>query len=434
MVRFLVIIFLMLFSLTSQAAVWVESNQWSPAFEARFSEWVRTEWRTDFFSRKLLSNGQKNPYHGLRVDCADTVYSMRLIFAYENRLPFVIQDPTASGRTISNKMSRWDGQSEIQKVRNFLYFIYEVGSTRSLPNDTYPVAVSRDNIRSGALILTTKTNHHSWTVKEILPIGVPYLVYNSVVGAHSGLGLKERQSWPNPAWVFEGDFSVGGNGGFRYWRPAASLNRPVWEVPGYSDEQYRIPLSKWVRYVQSRLAVRTETDDQMFTRLMKAACAELNDRVGAVTEALVYLNKNPRCMKYVDYDNYSTPSRDQRAYDELIGLRRAYRETLQINGGNQISPAILAQLNKIFPAITQSAKSEVAIMQPQSITAASVCETEYLPGKLMDLAEWKRRMFAGLISNNPHDPGSIRWGEIRGPSQRARSCESWDHWAPDLKD
>ncbi|MNY70530.1 hypothetical protein D3C86_2086850 [compost metagenome] len=50
----------------------------------------------------------------------------------------------------------------------------------------------------------------------------------------------------------------------------------------------------------------------------------------------------------------------------------------------------------------------------------------------MDLAEFKRRMFAGLISNNPHETAEYRWGERRGPSQRALSCESWDPWSPDL--
>ncbi|MEN0060170.1 MAG: hypothetical protein AAGB31_15130, partial [Bdellovibrio sp.] len=104
------------------AAVWSDVNEWSPEFENSFAEWVRREWQTDFFSRKTLRNGQSNPYHGFRADCADTVYSMRIVFAYENRLPFVMKDPTASGRTLSNRMSRWDHQSELQRVRSFLWF------------------------------------------------------------------------------------------------------------------------------------------------------------------------------------------------------------------------------------------------------------------------------------------------------------------------
>ncbi len=432
MLRNLLFSISLILSASANAAVWTDVNQWSTAYENRFAEWVRSEWRVDFFSRKYLPNGQSNPYYGLRVDCADTVYSMRIIFSYENRLPFVAQDPTASGKTISNKMSRWDKENEITRLRNFLWFIYETMSTRSLPNDTYPIAVSRDTIRSGALMATTKKNHHSWTVKEILPIGVPHLVYNSVVGANSGYGLQERQSWPNPDWVFETDFTPTGHAGFRYWRPASHINKPVWEVPGYSEEQYRIPLSQWVRYVQNRLALRQETDNQLITRLMKTTCEGLTGRVTAVNDGLGYLKKISRCMDYATYDTYSTPNRDRRVFDDFMSLRRSYREILQINGGNQLSADLVTQLNKIFPAIQKSVATEAAQMTVQGLTSASVCVTEYLPGRSMDLAEFKRRLFLGLISNNPHDDGSYRWGEVRGPSQRARSCQSWDPWSPDL--
>lgn len=424
--------FSFLLSLSTEAAVWTAVNQWSPAFEDRFAEWVKSEWRTDFFSRKYLANGQSNPYYGLRVDCADTVYSMRIIFSYENRLPFVIQDPTASGKTISNQMGRWDSKTEINRVRNFLWFIYETVSTRSLPNDTYPVAVSRETIRSGGLMATTKKNHHSWTIKEILPVGVPYLVFNSVVGAESGLALKERQSWPNPGWVFEGDFTPSGNAGFRYWRPAAYINKPVWQVPGYSEEQYRIPLNKWVSYVQNHLALSKETDTQLMNRLLKASCDGLLERVPAVKEGIDYLKNHPRCMDYATYDMYSTPSRDHRIFDDLMSLRRSYRQILRSNGGNQLPITLIQQLNKIFPFINQTAKVEASQMPVQTINGSSLCVISYLPGKKMDLAEFKRRMFAGVISNNPHDNGEIRWGDMRGPSDLARKCQSWDNWSPDL--
>ncbi|WP_374033636.1 hypothetical protein ACES2I_12925 [Bdellovibrio bacteriovorus] len=432
MLRSLLMFVMLLMGTAANAAVWTEVNEWSQAYEDRYAEWVRAEWRTDFFSRKSLRNGQSNPYYGLRVDCADTVYSMRIIFAYENRLPFVAQDPTAAGKTISNKMSRWDGQSENQRVRNFLWYIYGVMSTRSLPNDTYPVAINRNTIRSGGLMATSKKNHHSWTIKEILPIGVPYLVYNSVVGANSGYGLQERQSWPNPDWVFEGDYSVNSGAGFRYWRPASALNKPVWQSPGYSDEQFKIPLNKWVRHVQSRLALRQETDDQLVARLIKTTCSGFADRVTSINEGLDYLKRNNKCMDYATYDTYSTPNRDRRIFDDFMSLRRAYKEILQINGGNQLSASTKAQLDKIFPAISLSAAQETSRMAAQTVTSASVCVVDYLPGRKMDLAEFKRRLFQGLISNNPHDGGEYRWGEARGPSQRARTCQSWDHWAPDL--
>lgn len=247
---------------SAKAAVWNNVNEWSPAWEQRFADWVQSSWQIDFFARKTLPNGQSNPYYGLRTDCADTVYSARIVFAYENSLPFVMQDPTASGRTLSNKMTRFDAQSESRRIKSFLSYMYDMVSTRSLPNDTYPVAISRDTVHSGGLMLTTTKNHHSWSIKEILPIGVPHFVFNSTVGATTGSMLQQRQSWPNPDWVFEGDKTPTGNAGFRYWRPEAYLNQPVWKTPGYSEEQYRVPMNKWVRYAQTRLALSHETDEQ----------------------------------------------------------------------------------------------------------------------------------------------------------------------------
>lgn len=414
------------------AAVWTDVNQWSPDWENRYSSWVKNEWNKYFFSRQLLPNGQSNPYYGFRVDCADAVYSMRLIFAYENRLPFVIKDPTYSAARISNKMSRWDHRREIERVRSFLYYIHETTSTRSLPGDTYPVAISRKTIRSGGVLATTAVNHHSWTLKEILPIGVPYLVYNSVVGSHSGFTMQERKSWPNPNWVFEGDFSSSSGAGFRYWRPASSLSKPVWEVPGYSTEQFQIPLSKWTKTLQSRLATHQEDDTSMITRLVENVCVGFKDRVSYVNEALSYKRQYPSCMYYEAFDIYSSPSRDERIFDDLLLLRRTYKEILQRNNGQNLTASQKAELTKIFPYINQSASSETRQMQPQSITDDSVCVVNYLSNRTMDMAEFKRRLFAGWISNNPNERGEYRWGVLRGPSDHARYCPSWGGWSPNL--
>lgn len=129
---------------------------------------------------------------------------MRIVFAYEHSLPFVMQDPTAAGKTLSNTMKRWDKNGEISRVRSFLTYVYGIASTRSLPNDTYPIAITKGTVKAGSLILTTQKNHHSWTVKNMLSIGVPHLIYNSVVGSHSSTILQERKSWPIQSGFFRG--------------------------------------------------------------------------------------------------------------------------------------------------------------------------------------------------------------------------------------
>lgn len=426
--RILTVFLILVLSWSAQAQVWTTRQNWSSGWEQRYSSWVRAHWQADFFARRRLPDGRPNPYHGLRADCADTVYSMRVVFAYENGLPFAINDPTGSGRLITNEMTRFDNLGQPARIRAFLEYVYKVVSTRTMQNDTYPVAIRKDTIRPGIMLKTVEKHHHSWTLKEMLPIGVPYLVFNSVIGANSGSMLQERKSWPNPKWFFEGNQTPQGHAGFRDWRPAAYLKRPVWEVPGYSEEQYRIPLSRWTSVVTSKLATRSESAEARLKRLSDAACADLKGRVTAVKEGVDYLNRSGgRCMNYETYDTYSTPSRDRRFFDALVELRAAYKESR-----GSISRETRDRMDKIFPFIDRSAREETSRMGATSVDSDSLCTVTYASGRKIDLAEAKRRMFAGLMSHNPLDDLEYRWGERRGPSSRARSCPSWDPWTPDL--
>jgi hypothetical protein len=430
-----VFLMLVLFWQIAEAQVWNDVNTWSPEWEQRYAEWVRQNWQADFFSRETLPNGQSNPYYGLRLDCADTIYSMRIIFSYESRLPFVAQDPTTIGRTISNRMRRWNHESDEQtRVREFLEYIYDLMSTVSLPNDTFPVPINRTWIHGGGLMKTTAKNHHSWSIKEILPIGVPHLIFNSTVGSHSSFELQERISWPHPEWVFEDDFTPMGTAGFRYWRPASALNKPVWEVPNYSEEQYHFPLTRWNKIAQSKLAISNESQEQTIRRLLKTACDSMVTRIQYVNEGLAALHdlKPTQCMDAATFDTYSSPSRDHRIFDDISDLRRTYKDMVKDNGAQEIPADLKSQLGKIFPYLEKTAAQEEALMTESSIDARSVCLLVYRSGRKIDLAEAKRRLFAGLMSNNPMDEVEYRWGEKQGPSPRAQACPSWGGWTPDL--
>lgn len=409
-------------SFTASAAVWENRNNWSSSWEERYVSWVRSEWGTDALTRSHLSNGEPNPFRGMRADCADTVYTMRMVFAYMNKLPFAIKDPTGGG-VISNSMSRFDGQSGPAKARAFLNLIYNVGSTKSLPNDSFPVALSRSYVRPGILLLASAKNHHSWTLQNMLSIGVPHLVFNSTIGATSGSKLQERTSWPNPGWVFEGDQTPQGHAGFRAFRPLSYLGRPVWEVPGYSEEQYRIPLSQWTSRATGKLATQRESDQGKMDRLMQAACDAFRQRVSSVNEGVsARASLGGRCMSYEEYDTYSTPSRDERLFDDLMALRQAFL------AASKMDQKTLRRLRKIYPAVRSSARSEAQGMRSSRVDGDSYCVVEYRRGVSMDLAEMKRRLFAGVVSNNPNDDIQARWGERRS----SNSCPSWDAWSPRL--
>lgn len=435
MLKSIALIFALLISSSAFSQVWVDTNTWSPEWEARFADWVHHDWAVDFFSRQYLANGQSNPYYGLRTDCAETVYSMRIVFSYENKLPFAVLDPTTLQGLITNRMGRWNTLgNDTDRIRHFLMFMYDTISTRSLPNDTFPVPISREWVHSGGLMRTNEVNHHSWTIQEMLPIGVPHLIFNSTVGKFSGSMLQQRTSWPNPDWVFQGNFSPSGNAGLRYWRPIDSLLKPLWQTPNYSEEQYHIPLDRWNDVVQKKLAVANESNQQMISRLEDNICAGIKGRVKDVSDALRFLRTQPagQCLSAADFDTYSTPSRDHRLFDDIVALRRAYKKILNNNQMPSLTTESQVQLAKIFPFIRSSAQDETARMPRTAIDRNSLCVTEYGSGRTLDLAEAKRRFFLGAISNNPNDSIEYRWGELAGPSPQATSCPSWGGWSPDL--
>lgn len=427
------LVFLTLFNFQATAQVWKNQNEWSTLWEERYSAWVQKSWHRHKFATTHLEDGSPNPYYGLKMDCADTVYAMRIIFSYENKLPFVVVDPTSPRRRLSNEMGRWNHQrDEIKRLHHFIHYMFNMLSTRSLPTDTYPVALNLESIRPGQLILTTPKNHHSWTIKDVLPMGVPWLVFNSRIGAGSSLVLQERKSWPNPYWFFEGNPGPTGHAGIRAFKWPEHLGLPTWEVPGYSEEQYQIPIEKWLATAQKRLAVSIETADQELDRLLQTVCEGISSRVTVVNEALYHFTKNPHCMTYEQYDNYSTPNRDRRVYDDLRALRQGFAK--HIAGNTPFSEDLKQKLFKVFPQPLKHALIEHADMPPATVDALSLCPVTYDLGKTIDLAEFKRRLFSGMISNDPHEGIAYRWGESRGPGPDAKKCQGWDYWSPKLED
>ena len=430
----LMTIAILFLGLSAQAQVWTATNTWTPEWQAKYVAWVKSSWNIEVFTKQTTADGKPNPYLGLRTDCADTVYSMRVIFMYENKLPFVINDPTSSGHLITNDIARFNNlPMGTPRIRAFLNFIYQTVSTQTMPGDTYPVALTKETVHAGMVLKTVQFNHHSWSVKDILPIGVPHLIFNSTVGASTGSLLQERKSWPNPEWVFEGDQTPAGHAGFRDWKPYSHLQRPEWEAPGYSEEQYKIPLSKWNDVATARLQTLNESDSARMQRLTDQACTDLSSRISAVSDGINYLNSSGgKCMDFATYDTYSTPNRDQRFFDDLVALRRSFKD-LVVNHKTSVLPAkLVSQLYKVFPMIQSRAKEEAPRMPKQDLSEASLCSISYATGTTIDLAEAKRRLFLNLMSNNPLDDLSYRWGELSGHSSRALSCQAWEPWAPDL--
>lgn len=457
------IVFL-LFTNIVQATVWNTENQWDADWEGKYRQWVKTNTSAKMFSTDKKTNGEPNPYYGIRVDCADMVYSLRILFAYENKLPFVMTNPVRpNGDLITNGVSRFDKVAEgLPRLKAFLTWVYDLVSTHGLPRDTYSVGFG--DVGSGTIILTSRKNHHSWTITDISKAGNPTLIFNSTVGRESGFDVQVRQSWPNPFWIFEPEvdkddetknipiYRPGTYAGFRYWRPAEFLKQPEKTVPGYDEEQHVVGIGKWKTTAQNSLAKVKESIDQVVMRLLKDACADFKQRVDAVEEAEVYKTNlaadfaagktaedssyvkefmsdperpsDNRCMTYKAFDQFSTPSRDKRFIDAIILARAYYKFGLDKLGAKAFTAANIALYNAIFPFIRNTAGEEARLDEGK--TKADFCAYKIPDVGTLNITRYKRRVFSGRFSSNPNDSYTTRFGAGKTAKDLGDTCPAYD--------
>lgn len=417
--KFLVrILALTLLGLQAHAAVWTDSNRWDQTWEDSYSEWVKTSFNEDIFTQ--------GKYKGISTDCADAVYTSRAIFAFENRLPFVILDPSGGATKISNKMSRWDGRSEMSKFREFVDYINEMTDTKSLPRDTYPVLISREYVRAGAiwsrpriaqknffsfLFHTTVKEDpgHAELVKDVTETGAIQLIGSTVPSA-------VRPLISTSSLVF---MPVETSTGLRKWMQPSFYDQAPEQRPGYSMEQFKmgVPeqtpqygrssfedmpntqrnLDSWAKEVQTRLQIRTENQDEALQRYGTNLCNLVQARVDVIRKSeKARLALNGQCMNADDYDAFSTPSRDKRivaTIDQMVSL----------GGGFSFIPG--GRLEKV--------KKFMQNCPPVQIT----------PEQSLSLGDIASAYNFSRVSSNPNDPIEARWGMTQ--TQTTNSCPTY---------
>lgn len=476
-------------TLTASADLWTVTQQWSPEKEAKYQEWVKTNAKVDMFSREFQDAKKtiKNPYYGMTADCADTVYALRVIFSFENGLPWAIKNPANPKSIISQSMKRFDYlPAGITRVRAFFLMLFDIVSTTSLQHDTYPVSIN--NIHPGTIILTAKINHHSWTIAGIDSKGNPRLVYNSVVGKASGSKLQQRSSWPNPFWVFQPDekltdpknpespkikvpvYVPDSYAGFRYWIPVDKLGTDPRMLAEYSNDQYELDLKSWKQTIQNKLATKKESLQEVVERLLKDACDDVKQRMTAVDEAETYKKQlrlalsreadlmqkkaagimmmsqadqdllavlseykqqqfglpHAQCLIPKQYDQLSTPSRDRRLFDAVMLARAYFKHGMETLGSKGFSDIRFKQFRKIFARPDLSAKSESDFAGAAiAPSELSICRVK-IGSENLDMAEIKRRLFKSQLSSNPNEDLLGRWGGRGGQvSALVQACPTY---------
>lgn len=395
MIRALLLALAIVASPAANAAVWPTVNEWNPEWEKSYEQWVRSSWRVDIF------HNPESPYYGVVPDCADTVYAMRAVYSFENNLPFAVVDPSTQRSIITNEMKKFDGvQAGPRRLVAYLNWIRDVVSTSSLPNDSYPIAINRSTVRAGALMLA-KESKHSYTIKQMKDTGVPVLYYST----QANTGNLMVRSWPSVGYLFSAGIKE--PSGIRDFRLPQDLLKPVWEVPGYSNEQYLVPANKWTATMQSRLQLRKESPVEALERAMADVCQLSTFRVQLVNEAMKKLRQiGDACLNAKEFDDLSTPSRDSQTKSAFQELATVYERTQK--RGDALPRKLAEQLANIFAS------------RGSQESGSQFCSINY--GRAISLGEFRRRLFSSMISSNPNDTLEVRWGEVRGPSERAARC------------
>jgi len=394
---FLVFIFL---SFPAQAMVWKSVNTWDKVWENRYQHWVKNNWTEDFFM-----NEKKPIYYKFSHDCADAVYAMRLVFSYEYKLPFVINNASRPGKTISNGMTRWDKYSEAKRVRKFMDYVADMTSTKTLAHDTYPIAL--DDIKPGDIYAAP--GKHSYQIVDITINGVAEVMSSTTPKAPRF--LDRIPSFP---FYVPEDYKHKSDGYRRFIQPQ-NIRKPLKKQPGYSVEQYDIARAVNYNYVRftdiiaSALGKQQERADEKTLRLMIALCMYANDRAVYVYDALWHLQgmkkKGRRCMNRSEYDNFSTPSRDRRLKAFFNAVKNHYERNAKYKPWTQ--PQRWA---KTLFSLQQPPPAEIKKLNEFCMVQMSLGEKYFIP-----LRELRQNIAAGKVISDPHAPLEYRWGAQTKP-------------------
>ncbi len=393
--RTLPILFLLLFINQSYAAVWEAKNKWDNRWEKQYQTWVNKNWTEEFFM------DEKKPlYNKLEHDCADATYLMRLIFSYERKLPFIVNNPQKRGKLISNKMKRWDKLPQHKRVRAFMDYISDMTSTKSLKNDTYPVALN--DLKPGDLYVAPGV--HSYQVVNITDTGIAEVMASTTPKAPRF--MSRIASFP----FYVPEDIKNESDGYRRWKWPSRIQKPNKVQPGYSPEQYKIAKDVKMNYVAftdiiaRRLGKRAEQPAEKTLRLLIALCMYANDRAVYVYDALWHLQKvrkkGRQCMNRQEYDAYSTPSRDKRLAAFFGSVKHHLDKSWKLD--SRTRPQIMAAT--VFNRRTPPPR-ETKLTNDFCMVQMSLGEKYYI-----SLRELRQNIESGRVISDPHASLEHRWG------------------------
>lgn len=230
-----IVLFFSMNSSYVRADVWHATETWNSYWENDYQEWVSKNLKTNVFT------GDEGLLAGISTDCADALYDVRIQYAYEHSLPFVINAPDilqSKMKLFGNSTSMFDSiTNQRSRVRAFINYINDEEGTSTIFNDTFPVAIKE--INSGIVYLVEwylfgKQEKHSYIIKGF--DADHELLYYASDAPKKVRKLQIDTKYPRFSYA-SAPF------GFRRWKHPEHLLIPEKDIPpedGYSTEQYKL--------------------------------------------------------------------------------------------------------------------------------------------------------------------------------------------------
>ncbi len=407
------VIIVLLMSISSFSAVWENENNWNLDWEKKYRQWVLEDFKSDIYS--------KGKYKGIITDCADAVYAMRAIFAFENKLPFVISN-TLGGRstTLHNETTAFDDiEDDKDRLKAFINNLGHIVGTLSLAHhDTFPVNVNHISPGDSYVTVNPDSSRHAYIIKGILETGYFDLLSSTV--PRGVRNLLRKFGSPTPLFS-ETPF---GFRRFKWPEHLDSIEPEISEELGYGLDQYEILErygSGFFNQVTRIIRQRSETIKNEIERVLKNVENQLKSRVEIVKESIKYQEEiEGRCMSAAEYDSYSTPSRDKRIINALDQLGQSWIKAK--DAGNAFAVGEDERLGLDYLILENT--SEEAGKKLEGMLKVKFRKGIFKKPKKIDLKRFYFGLKDGTISTNPNDALLYRWGFVDKDVPKS-TCENF---------
>lgn len=382
-------------SSAANAAIYQAIRSFEKADEILYSSWIKNAALQGIFSNP------ESPYFGIKTDCADAAFALRVIYAYENKLSFEFIEN--EGRIITEKTTRFDSASstDIDRLKAFIDFISDnVGSEVLASDNTYSINLKA--IRPGDLYITRwlnskgKLTRHVYIVKDILPTG-DLLLYSSTQPRAVRPFLPRKGM---PLRIFkEKPF------GFR--RFLSNMEQTKEKQENFSNMQYdalKFGQEKFFALVKEGLKSAEDTLQLNIERRIENICVAFETRKDIVESALEERNPN-QCFSKERYDEFSTPSRDKNIINDIQRLRNGYTTVVK----NGIAIELTDETRLGLDYLIGDNTSEEGLRALKKLCSIAI---ELSAGKsvIMTIKSFSDRYKAGVVSSNPNETLAARWG------------------------